>query len=492
MALAPRSAGSDVRIAARSRNAAAAATPPLLWARPAEASSSAATASSGPVAALAACQARRSGSDCGSVTSANARWIVPAIGQFGGAVGGRAHQRMVKAHARAELDHSRGFGGSQRVDRNAQLRCGAEEQRGVADRFGGGDQQQSLGLLGKRLDATDELFLDCRRRRALARISRTRRPSSVAVTLRGTSRMASGTPRVSATMRSRTRGSIPPNITDSSRSRASPSDSPSIDQFRKPGQRLGAVVAGREDQCDRLGQQPSGDEGKCLHRHLVEPLRVVDDAEQRLIGSGGGHQAQHGQPDQESVRRRSATAAECDVQRFALGFRKFVEVIEQRRAQLLQTGEGEFHIGLDARHVDTAESGRLLRDVLQQCGLADARLAAEHQHLAASRSDGRYQTPKRLAFAVATAKTIPRPWLDIGSTASFCSDLTGLHRRRSGSTGVTPVRQLLTPSRRSGCRRASHPRRAPGWSRRSGHPSSPRSDRGRPRVSRRGRQAPCA
>ena len=57
------------------RNAAAAAIPPLLWARPAEASSSAATASSGPAAALAACHARRSGSDCGSVASANARWM---------------------------------------------------------------------------------------------------------------------------------------------------------------------------------------------------------------------------------------------------------------------------------------------------------------------------------------------------------------------------------------------------------------------------------
>ena len=42
-----------------------------------------------------------------------------ALGEFGGAVGGRAHQRMGEAHPRAELDQTRGFGRRQRVDRNA-------------------------------------------------------------------------------------------------------------------------------------------------------------------------------------------------------------------------------------------------------------------------------------------------------------------------------------------------------------------------------------
>ena len=53
---------------ARCRNAAAAASPPRACARPADRSSSEATASSGPAAADDRCQARRSGSTCGSVT----------------------------------------------------------------------------------------------------------------------------------------------------------------------------------------------------------------------------------------------------------------------------------------------------------------------------------------------------------------------------------------------------------------------------------------
>ena len=90
---------------------------------------------------------------------------------------------------------------------------------------------------------------------------------------------------------------------------------------------------------------------ECLHRHLVEPLRVVDDAEQGLIIGGGRHQAQHRQPDQEAVRGRPDAAAESDVQRLALRFRQLVDVIHQRRAQLLQAGECELHIGLNACHL---------------------------------------------------------------------------------------------------------------------------------------------
>ena len=69
----PAGRGSAVSSVARSRNAAAAATPPRACARAAERSSSTATSSSGPIAAWARCQARRSGSAAGSVASASAR-----------------------------------------------------------------------------------------------------------------------------------------------------------------------------------------------------------------------------------------------------------------------------------------------------------------------------------------------------------------------------------------------------------------------------------
>lgn len=68
-----RSRGSGASVAARSRNAAAAANPPRVCARAAACSSSPATSSSGIGVACARCQARRSGSTVGSMTSARAR-----------------------------------------------------------------------------------------------------------------------------------------------------------------------------------------------------------------------------------------------------------------------------------------------------------------------------------------------------------------------------------------------------------------------------------
>ena len=159
-------------------------------------------------------------------------------------------------------------------------------------------------------------------------------------------------PRVSATMRSRTRGSIPPTITDSSNSRASPSDKPLITSSGSPANTSPPPSSRTPNKRrDRLGHQAARDEGQCLHRHLVEPLGVVDDTEQGLAVRGGGHQAEHREPDQEPVRGRPDAAAEGHRQRFALRLGQFVFVIHQRRAQLLQAREGEFHVGLHARHL---------------------------------------------------------------------------------------------------------------------------------------------
>ena len=69
---------------------------------------------------------------------------------------------------------------------------------------------------------------------------------------------------------------------------------------------------------DPLGEQAAGDEPEDLRRRLVEPLRVVDDADQRLLLGDLGEQRQRGEADQEPVRRRAgarpntvASASRC-------------------------------------------------------------------------------------------------------------------------------------------------------------------------------------
>ena len=103
--------GSWVSATERCRKAAAAASPPRDWARPADRSSSDATSSSGPAAAKARCQARRSGWDSADP------WPRPTPDAPTGdpprrsRIDRRANQGMPKPHRRPDLDELLGFGG---------------------------------------------------------------------------------------------------------------------------------------------------------------------------------------------------------------------------------------------------------------------------------------------------------------------------------------------------------------------------------------------
>ncbi len=70
----------------------------------------------------------------------------------------------------------------------------------------------------------------------------------------------------------------------------------------------------REHQRDRLRQQAAPDESEYLSRGLVEPLRVVHDAQHRLFLRGLGHQAERRQGNQEPVRAFSGGKPERDAE----------------------------------------------------------------------------------------------------------------------------------------------------------------------------------
>ena len=162
---------------------------------------------------------------------------------------------------------------------------------------------------------------------------------------------------------------------------------------------LVADVAHREHEPHPLGQESARHERERLRRHLVEPLRVVDDAHERLLLGGVGQEAQDRQADEEALRWRSAAQAERRAQRVALRARQRPETAEQGRAQRVQAGEGELHLGLDARRPDDLASPCSRRHVPQQGGLADARLAAENQHVTLARADTRDKSIEHAALA---------------------------------------------------------------------------------------------
>ena len=180
---------------------------------------------------------------------------------------------------------------------------------------------------GRASSCRAEALLDPARTAAPRRAARTRPPAPPGVSPRGSSSSASGLPRVSATIWSRTRASSGPASAESSSARASLVAQPR--RLRAPAARPAPSpgLAGREHQPDRVGRQPPRHEPQRLRRRLVQPLLVVDHADQRPLPGHLRQQAQHGQPDQEPVRRRAGGQAERGPQRIAL-----------RRRQLLERG----------------------------------------------------------------------------------------------------------------------------------------------------------
>ena len=78
---------------------------------------------------------------------------------------------------------------------------------------------------------------------------------------------------------------------------------------------------------------------------MVQPLRIVDDAQKRTLFRRLRQQRQGRQGDQESIRRRTRTELEDCCERVALWGRQSLETIDHGRAELMQGGERELHLG---------------------------------------------------------------------------------------------------------------------------------------------------
>ena len=135
----------------------------------------------------------------------------------------------------------------------------------------------------------------------------------------------------------------------------------------------------REHQRYRLGQQAARDESEDLGRGLVEPLRIVRDAQNRPLLGGLRQEAERRQGDQEPVRAISGGEPQRDAERATLRLGQRPEPAEHRRAQLVQPRVGEFHLRLDAGHAGHPETGHLGDQLPQQFRLADPRLSPDDQ-----------------------------------------------------------------------------------------------------------------
>ena len=155
---------------------------------------------------------------------------------------------------------------------------------------------------------------------------------------------------------------------------------------RKPLERLVGFARG-EHQRDGLGQQPPGDERERQRRGVIQPLRVIDNAQQRPLVGRLRQQTQYRQPDEELIGRSPAAQSEHDPQRLVLGFGEASEAIEQRRAQLVKARICELHLGLHAGGTDHVEIGSGVQEVLEQRRLPDAGFPSDHERASFARTD---------------------------------------------------------------------------------------------------------
>ena len=141
---------------------------------------------------------------------------------------------------------------------------------------------------------------------------------------------------------------------------------PGEPQIRQPRQLVGiGRLTHREQQQDRLGLQAPGDEGKHLCRRPIEPLGVVDQAQQRRLLGSLGHEAQRREADQEAIGLLARAQPERGLERVALRQRQPLEAVEQRAAQLMQAGERKLHLRLDAHRANDARTVGTLRCVIE-------------------------------------------------------------------------------------------------------------------------------
>ena len=158
-------------------------------------------------------------------------------------------------------------------------------------------------------------------------------------------------------------------------------------------------LARGEHERDLLRQQAASDERERPRRGIVQPMRVIDDSQERPLLGGLSQQAEDRQSNQERVWRGASDESERDAKRVVLGLRQTFQEVETRVAQLVNRCERELHLRLHPGRPRDPKLARSLDRVLEQRRLADARFAIHHQHAAAPPAHAVQQPVEHLALA---------------------------------------------------------------------------------------------
>ena len=167
-----------------------------------------------------------------------------------------------------------------------------------------------------------------------------------------------------------------------------------------------AALARAEQHHDALGVESPGDEQQRVGRRRVEPLRVVDQAQDRAALRQLGDERQAGGRDQEAV-AGAVGEPERALQRAGLRGRQALEQVQRGTQQLVQPRERQLGLRLDSARREHVHVGRAIAHVLEQGGLADSRLSPQHERAAARRPRGIEQCADEGALRVPSVQHEP-------------------------------------------------------------------------------------
>ena len=294
--------------------------------------------------------------------------LAPLV-RTGGAVHRRAHKWMTERHGIVQREQTFPLHRVRGRLWDAQLHDGAPQQSGVTERFCGRQQQQSSRVAREPRQPSREALLDpggqrhrFRQAEAAGELGRGQ-PAGELQQGQWVPARLHDDPLQHALIQPPRQHRVEqrPCITVAERLDVK------LSQTRKRIDRLPR----REDHRDPLGEDAAGDEREHACRCPVEPLCVVDDAEQRLFRRDLRQQIEDREPHQEGIRTSSRAQPQRDFDRVSLGIRKVLQEVEARGAQLLKRRVGEFHLTLDADGAGDSEVRGGLDRVLDQRGLAN-------------------------------------------------------------------------------------------------------------------------
>ena len=264
-----------------------------------------------------------------------------------------------------------------------------EQDEGVAERVGRSQQEQASPVLGQRLQRVAEALVDAARQESIGqardpgrRLDRRERPAEL-----GQRQW------VAPALGQEALEDLGVQAPD----QHGVEERPGVGRCEAVDRQLADVLetvdrlAAGQEQADRLGAEPVRDEPQGAPGRAVEPLGVVDQAEQRLARGRLRQEAQDGEADEVAVLPGSRTEPEHRLQRLTLRLRQCGKVVEQRPAQLLEPGVREIGLALDAPRPNDAEPRRGISGAVQQRGLSHAAPAAQEQGGASATTYGGQQ-----------------------------------------------------------------------------------------------------